>query len=59
MSAEHWTLIISGAVYGSVFYGWAKSQISDLKRRMNAHDDVRERLARIEEKIDMFKQLIK
>jgi hypothetical protein len=59
MSAEHWTLLISAGVYASVFYGWAKSKISDLNRRMNAHDDVRERLARIEEKIDMFKQLIK
>jgi hypothetical protein len=59
MTGEGWTLLISYGVTGAIFYGWAKSQISQLSRRLDAHDDVRERLARIEEKLDIFKQLLK
>lgn len=59
MSAEFYGMLISYVVTGGIFYGWAKSRISDLTRRMDAHDDVRERLARIEEKLDIFKQLLK
>lgn len=59
MSAEFYGMLISYVVTGGIFYGWAKSRISDLSRRMDAHDDVRERLARIEEKLDIFKQLLK
>lgn len=59
MSAELWISLTSYIVTGGIFYGWAKSRISDLTRRMDAHDDVRERLARIEEKLDIFKQLLK
>ncbi len=59
MSAELWISLTSYIVTGGIFYGWAKSRISDLSRRMDAHDDVRERLARIEEKLDIFKQLLK
>jgi hypothetical protein len=45
---------------GAIFYGWTRAQIAQLSRRMDAHDDVRERLARIEEKLDFYlKQLIK
>jgi len=52
--------LTSYVVTGAIFYGWAKSQISQLSRRMDAHDDVRERLARIEEKLDFYlKQLIR
>jgi len=52
--------LISYVTTGAIFYGWAKSQISQLSRRMDAHDDVRERLARIEEKLDFYlKQLIR
>lgn len=59
MSAEFYVMMISYGVTGAIFYGWAKSQISQLSRRLDAHDDVRERLARIEEKLDIFKQLLK
>jgi hypothetical protein len=60
MSADLWILLISYVTTGAIFYGWAKSQISQLSRRMDAHDDVRERLARIEEKLDFYlKQLIR
>jgi hypothetical protein len=60
MNADLWILLTSYVVTGAIFYGWAKSQISQLSRRMDAHDDVRERLARIEEKLDFYlKQLIR
>jgi len=60
MSAETWTLLISYAVSGAIFYGWTRAQIAQLSRRMDQHDDVRERLARIEEKLDFYlKHLIK
>lgn len=60
MSQEVWILLASYVVSGAIFYGWAKSQIVQLSRRMDAHDDVRERLARIEEKLDFYlKQLIR
>lgn len=45
---------ISYIVTGAIFFGWTKSQISILSRRLDAHDDVRERLARIEAKLDIY-----
>jgi tetrahydromethanopterin S-methyltransferase subunit G len=52
--------LISYGITGAIFYGWAKSQITQLSRRLDQHDDVRERLARIEEKLDFYlKHLIK
>jgi hypothetical protein len=60
MSAELWISLISYGITGAIFYGWAKSQIMQLSRRLDQHDDVRERLARIEEKLDFYlKHLIK
>jgi len=60
MSAEILTLLISYILTGAIFYGWSKSQITQISRRLDAHDDTRERLARIEEKLDFYlKQLIK
>jgi hypothetical protein len=60
MSAEILTLLISYVLTGAIFYGWSKAQITQLSRRLDAHDDTRERLARIEEKLDFYlKQLIK
>jgi hypothetical protein len=58
MSAEILTLLISYILTGAIFYGWSKAQISQLSRRLDAHDDVRERLARIETKLDNFQKLI-
>jgi len=58
MSAEILTLLISYVLTGSIFYGWSKAQITQLSRRLDAHDDVRERLARIETKLDNFQKLI-
>jgi hypothetical protein len=52
--------LISYILTGAIFYGWSKAQITQLSRRLDAHDDTRERLARIEEKLDFYlKQLIK
>jgi len=36
----------------AVQWGWMRGQIATLSRRLDAHDDTRERLARIEAKLD-------
>ena len=59
MSAEIWAVLISYIFTGAAFYGWTKSQIQQLSKRMDQHDDVRERLARIETKLDNFQKSVK
>lgn len=39
----------------AVQWGWMRGQIATLSRRLDAHDDTRERLARIEAKLDFIK----
>jgi hypothetical protein len=36
----------------AIQWGWMRSQIANLSRRLDQHDDTRERLARIEAKLD-------
>jgi len=36
----------------AVQWGWMRGQIASLSRRLDQHDDTRERLARIEAKLD-------
>ncbi len=59
MNAEILAISISYIFTGAAFYGWTKSQIQQLSKRMDQHDDVRERLARIETKLDNFQKSIK
>jgi hypothetical protein len=39
----------------AIQWGYMKAQITTLTRRLDAHDDVKERLARIEAKLDLIK----
>lgn len=55
MTVSELTGIAAAVVAYAVQWGYMKGQINDLSRRLDAHDDVRERLARIEAKLDLIK----
>ena len=52
MSHEVLISLASMLVVIAVQWGWMRGQIATLSRRLDAHDDTRERLARIEAKLD-------
>jgi hypothetical protein len=52
MTPETLVSLASVIVLVAVQWGWMRGQIATLSRRMDAHDDTRERLARIEAKLD-------
>lgn len=52
MNEETTVLLISAAAAYLIQWGWMRAQIAQLTRRLDEHNDVRERLARIEEKLN-------
>ena len=52
MSHEVLISLASMLVVIAVQWGWMRGQIATLSRRLDAHDDTRERPARIEAKLD-------
>ena len=52
MSHEVLISLASMLVVIAVQWGWMRGQIATLSRRLDQHDDTRERLARIEAKLD-------
>jgi len=52
MNQETAAAIISVVAAWAIQWGWMRAQISQLAKRLDEHNDVRERLARIEEKLN-------
>jgi hypothetical protein len=44
--------ILSVVAAWAVQWGWMKAQINQMGKRLDEHNDVKERLARIEEKLN-------
>lgn len=44
--------ILSTVAAWAVQWGWMKAQINQMSKRLDEHNDVKERLARIEEKLN-------
>ena len=52
MNEETTVLLVSASAAYLIQWGWMRAQIAQLTRRLDEHSDVRERLARIEEKLN-------
>lgn len=52
MQPELILTIISIVAAYAIQWGWMRAQIQQFARRLDEHNDVRERLARIEEKLN-------
>lgn len=52
MTADVIFSLLSVLAIVAVQWGWMRAQIVTLSRRLDQHDDTRERLARIEAKLD-------
>lgn len=52
MNQETAAAIISVVAAWAIQWGWMRAQISQMAKRLDEHNDVKERLARIEEKLN-------
>ena len=52
MTQETIAAAISAVAAWAIQWGWMRAQISQMSKRLDEHNDVKERLARIEEKLN-------